>query len=378
MSITTSSQSAPFPQADGCSSENASHSGLLILTIAKSLLDIPQDALLQAPALPPSYDSYAYLLSGEIACLQTYAGLEHSAWLLDIAHDICDPCHKRGALFVFVSGPWRPVLPSDPLVATTYTYFLASGIALSLTNISERRGKSMTSEAGDEAGLQMRLAVARRDEDTCWITGGRHPRGVTNCHILPKRMGDSLARRILAQFCSDTPAAGLRSIYDAIFGVSLMRNHSRQFEEYNLGFRHVSGETYAVHLFSEADSWTITGMPAPGAPAPLLHGRRANAPNPGHTDNPPAGLFRWHYLQCVLKLFGHADYTGRAGVMYDELPIPKDPDYGDAGSDAPCASTDDEADWPSAAWDRGRLAYDMQQEEQRRQQSISDWVSAVQ
>ena len=54
---------------------------------------------------------------------------------------------------------------------------------------------------------------------------------------------------------------------------------------------------------------------------PVLHGYRISPSHPEHADNPPRGLFRWHYLQCVIKKFGHPDYKGLQYIYYTELPL---------------------------------------------------------
>ncbi|KAJ7936647.1 hypothetical protein B0H13DRAFT_2303706 [Mycena leptocephala] len=77
---------------------------------------------------------------------------------------------------------------------------------------------------------------------------------------------------------------------------------------------------------------------------------------------PPPGLIRWHYLQCVLKKFGHADYKTLPNIKYSELPLRMEGDSDDDG-------TDSEAEWPSAALDRGR-AVDARRERRRRTTTI--------
>jgi hypothetical protein len=57
------------------------------------------------------------LLRGPLDDFLLYSGQEYSGWLIDIAHDICDPTLKRGSLQVWDAAGevWRNVDPTDPL-----------------------------------------------------------------------------------------------------------------------------------------------------------------------------------------------------------------------------------------------------------------------
>ncbi|EJD46119.1 hypothetical protein AURDEDRAFT_23030, partial [Auricularia subglabra TFB-10046 SS5] len=237
-----------------------------------------------------------HLLHGDLSDFQAYSGHEHCAWLLDMAHDICDPRHKRGSLFVFQSGAWNAVQPCDPLSPAAYTYCLPRSTIINLTQLSKRRGVSITSAAG--AAVSMRNQVLRRDNSTCWVSFQQFP--VTNSRIVPKRMGDNLAGCILSDFCG-VSAAGC-TVSETRFAVCLNGLHDPLFKNYQLGFRHVSGETYAVHLFTRRSTWTRHGespvcLPLPDAWFAPLHGTHLEPPTLGHPENPPPGLLRWHYLQ---------------------------------------------------------------------------------
>ena len=82
---------------------------------------------------------------------------------------------------------------------------------------------------------------------------------------------------------------------------------------------------------------------------PSLHGYRISPPQPQDPRNPPPGLIRWHYLQCVIRKFAHSDYKNLQNIHYCELSLPMEGDSDDVG-------TDSEFEWPSAALDRGRAS----------------------
>ncbi|KAJ7021367.1 hypothetical protein C8F04DRAFT_1141183 [Mycena alexandri] len=56
-------------------------------------------------------------------------------------------------------------------------------------------------------------------------------------------------------------------------------------------------------MFATELANTLYGrFPRPTA-LPAVHGHHAIPPQPHANNVPPPGLFRWHYLQCVLKKF---------------------------------------------------------------------------
>jgi hypothetical protein len=115
---------------------------------------------------------------------------------------------------------------------------------------------------------------------------------------------------------------------------------------------------------------TIYGSQLRPANLPVLHGRRVGPPHPEQANNPPAGLFRWHYLQCVIKKFGHPDYTGLQSIYYMELPLRMEGDSDNEG-------TDPELEWPSAPFDRGRYVQARIEGHEERQRLVPDWIRAV-
>ena len=103
---------------------------------------------------------------------------------------------------------------------------------------------------------------------------------------------------------------------------------------------------------------------------PLLHGHRISPPQPQHPSNPPPGLIRWHYLQCVIRKFAHSDYKNMQNIFYYELPIRKEGDSDDEGAN-------NEHGWPTAVLDNGRAMQMEFQDYEERQRSISEWVTTT-
>jgi len=183
----------------------------------------------------PTSSDFTYLLSGPLDNFLLYSGQEQSQWLIDIAHDICDPALKCSSLKVWdLAGQmWRNVKPTDPLTTSTYLYDIQTMI--SLTNISECAGRSKTSSGGNASA--MAYNVKQRDEQQCWISRIIEPN--ENGHLCPKRMGDHLLHIVYSTFVSTPPPPTL-SIYDEICGITLSATLNHWFSKYELGLRLVA------------------------------------------------------------------------------------------------------------------------------------------
>ncbi|EDR15992.1 uncharacterized protein LACBIDRAFT_321108 [Laccaria bicolor S238N-H82] len=256
------------------------------------------------------------LLSGSLTDFLQYSHKEASKWLLDIAHDICDPVRRRGSLEKQM-GPqhWLAVVDTDPLTASVYRYHLHTGVTVGLGKISHREGRSHTSTTGN--ATTMANDIRQRDGERCWVTGATG--SLTNSHICPKRMGDYTARIIFQTFTGNNPSPDL-TIFHEIFGLSLLSYLDTLFDVYQLGFHYIAPQIYECHVFANSDDedYTLFATFRRGCNnfnQPLLHGRHVGPPNPLHNNNPPAGLFRWHYLQ---QLFASA---GRNALTCVELVV---------------------------------------------------------
>ncbi|KAI0295271.1 hypothetical protein BC826DRAFT_867368, partial [Russula brevipes] len=236
------------------------------------------------PPNPVSPFDFTCLLRGPLEDFLLYSGQERSRWLMDIAHDLCDPAQKRGTLRVWDVGSgqmWRSVNHTDPLTASVYLYDIRAVVALS--KISQRAGKSKTKNTTGHPST-MANRVKERDGYECWVT--RMPNTGVNSHVLPKRMGDHLLRVIYGVFVS-TPPPGL-SIDDEICGITLFHVLDSYFDTYELGLRPVAPGEYICHSFLPP-SWprhlrrTIYGTSMGQdflAAAPSLHGYRTGPPQP--------------------------------------------------------------------------------------------------
>ena len=198
------------------------------------------DDILAATAMTPGTNSPSTpsicLLRGPLDDFVRYSRQEASKWLIDLAHDICDPADQRGSLLVWKEPrqQWCPVSTTDPLTASIYRYDLPVGITVGLSKISQHVGKSVTTATGNASTMADR--VKGRDGQ-CWVTGVTDP--VVNSHIFPKRMGDHVGRIVFRTFTSLSPSPDL-SIYNEMFGLCLTKTLNTWFDKYDMGLRFVS------------------------------------------------------------------------------------------------------------------------------------------
>lgn len=80
--------------------------------------------IITGPPTPNPPSTHTCLLSGTLAKFTHYSYREHAQWLIDIAHDICDPYMKHGFLQVWnePAETWRNVNPNDHLISSFYLY----------------------------------------------------------------------------------------------------------------------------------------------------------------------------------------------------------------------------------------------------------------
>ncbi|KAJ3769689.1 hypothetical protein FB446DRAFT_206217 [Lentinula raphanica] len=301
------------------------------LQVAQAYTAIPRDPNTTA-------DLVTYLLQGELEDFLCFSRLENAQWLLNIAHDLCDPLVKRGSLWIMDdhSRTMQYVHPTSPLRAAIYEYRVLDGHVLRITKRLPPRARSISRSIG--FGRMMRESLLNRDGNTCWITGSH--RVVSSSHICPQRVGDAQARYIYETFTAMN-APPERTIYNPQFGILLSSRINHWFDKHHIGFKYVGNNQYQIHNFYNPR------VPAPPGPVgawptvrelepPLMNGWIISPPNPTSPNNPPPGLFRWHYLQCVIKRFRAAGYDSIEHIaMYENTPLREgDPENDRDGPDS--------------------------------------------
>ena len=203
-------------------------------TVMKIETPVPIETETTAGPPPTTPPVLMCLLHGLLGDFLPYIGQQQSKWLLDIAHDICDPHQKRGLLVVwdFTAAKWSTVHPADPLIPSMYIYKIQGDVFLSLTKISDHREKLKGNVSG--SATTMANHVSQRDNDQCWVTGYSY--STVNSHVCPKQMGDHVFHVVYSTFVS-RPAPPTLSINDDICGITLSRNIDTAFDKYELGLQ---------------------------------------------------------------------------------------------------------------------------------------------
>ncbi|KAK1220130.1 hypothetical protein PQX77_017120 [Marasmius sp. AFHP31] len=153
------------------------------------------------------------------------------------------------------------------------------------------------------------------------------------------------------------PAVARANYVDSMFGVLLGASEDRWFNSFEIGFWHDPSELI-VHDFAADRNLSVAGFELPigyldNLPSlipsllSLIHRYPVSLPFPHRTSLPPLGLFRWHYLQCVIKKFKTDALENVPNISYFELPFRIEDDDDDSG-------TDSDLEWPSSVFDRGR------------------------
>ena len=227
-------------------SQQVPHLEMCILTSRVGLYSEPpaeitddqgaQSAMMTMDPSPNNISStFTRLIYGPLDDFLAYSREENSRWLIDIAHDICDPRLRRGSLRVWdvAAQEWRNLNPTDPLTASIYLYHIQD--VVSLSKISVCVSKSKTAATGIPATMAGR--VKARDGHRCWLTRFRWP--LVNSHVCPKRMGDHLLRVVWNTFVLAPPPPAL-SIYDEMIGITLYGPIDSLFDIYQCGLRLVA------------------------------------------------------------------------------------------------------------------------------------------
>ncbi|KAJ7279320.1 hypothetical protein C8J57DRAFT_1569901 [Mycena rebaudengoi] len=174
-----------------------------------------------------------------------YSRHEQSKWLIDIAHDICDPAAKCGSLLVWSEGAaqlWRPVAHTDALTASIYRYDVPLGVIFGLSKISQYSCWKIRHHRDRKREHRGRLCQAPRSSV----------------------LGDHLACFIHRTFSSSaSPLIPNLSIYDEQFGISFNT-------AYEVGAEFVLPVTAATENCSAGDffddTWHDGWPPGPDAP----------------------------------------------------------------------------------------------------------------
>ena len=133
-------------------------------------------------------------------------------------------------------------------------------------------------------------------------------------------------------------------------------------------------DEYVVHNFEDM---RMNYLGAIEPTLPLLHGRQITLITHDTSLNlPPAGVFNWHYVQCVLKKFATDDYRDIPYIQYFVHPFrTRDDDESDRDFDDERNIKD--PPYPSYRFELAQWRAFQRLEAVERNRAIEEWNSGV-
>jgi hypothetical protein len=333
------------------------------------------------PSTAPTPREHLYLIESDLQALSPYADGKVD-WLIRVARLICEPLGS-GTLFTYREGDpvywyqremtessWAAIEAGDVLEGRIYEYRPHHGTLAKIC--SSRNQRSITSTLSKSTSKKFRSDLDKRDV-CCIVTGQALRLTLTASHLIPKRLGDSNAREIVAAFSGPTFSVSTNlHRFDAMLGVLLNLTVDAYVDRFQMGFwkvpdavrsaptvrtligssLRVKENTYQVHNFDEnVHSLTVSGADARAFPGPSLHGKRITlSSHDSQLSLPPSGVFDWHYLQCVICRFGTSAYKSSPFTRFRELPFRTADDEDDDTYDSD--ANDEDPPYPSYQFDR--------------------------
>ncbi|KAF9510047.1 hypothetical protein BS47DRAFT_1348462 [Hydnum rufescens UP504] len=335
---------------------------------------------------PPPAD-HLYLIEGRLEDVMRYAG-QTVDWLIRVAHLICEPL-GAGRLYTHPTGTasdwyhldrtpiWHQVNPGDLLLPGIYEFEL-TGLLL-LSKISERDLHSVTTAGAQSSSTMFRELLHLRDGSQCVVT-----EAVTSLiasHLIPKRLGSDGARDVVTRFSGAQAALGIYSFAPKI-GILLWSPLDTLVDHFHLGFYHEMGDTYTLHNFHPTiRTLSVLGsQPIPILTAPPLHLHSVTlSVHGGDIPVPAPGVFDWHYLQCVIGMFGTPQYKNVPNIRFFVYPFKTADDLNDESMDDEYMDNNGiEPPHPTYNFDKYRRQLGERQMALERDEAVARWSSGVQ
>lgn len=92
---------------------------------------------------------------------------------------------------------------------------------------------------------------------------------------------------------------------------------------------------------------------------------------------PPAGVFNWHYIQCVLKKFATDDYKAFGNIGYFVLPFRTRDDDDESDRDFDDDRNIANPPYPSYLWELSEFRQRQRLEAVERDRTIVAWNSGI-
>jgi hypothetical protein len=222
----------------------ASSTPKLYLRIARRLLNlIPAETEEQPiPPLPGTTGNHNVIIA-PLRDLRPFSG-DTVDWLIRVARLIFEPL-GTGSLYTFttgtveswleremVQGQWRVVQDGEQLMSTIYEFRSDSNAPITLTRLSLRQARSVTTNTSADRGQVFRDALLRRHHQ-CIISSVSHPAILIASHLIPRRLGDSGVQSVIDLF---TTLSTTVNRYNPMIGVPLLQTIDTWVDGFKLGF----------------------------------------------------------------------------------------------------------------------------------------------
>jgi hypothetical protein len=221
---------------------------MLYLRIGRRFLNLLPDATEEQPnpqPMPPLPATTGNLnvIIAPLPDLRPFSG-NTVDWLIRVARLIFEP-RGTSSLYTFTTGTveswleremvqeqWRMVEDGEQLRSTIYEFRPDSNAPITLTRLSLRRTRSVTTNTSADRANTFREALLQRHQ-RCIISPIRLPQLLIASHLIPRRLGDSGVQSVINRFTDvSTPV----DRYNPIIGVPLYLSLDVWVDTYRLGF----------------------------------------------------------------------------------------------------------------------------------------------
>lgn len=195
---------------------------------------------------PPGAIGHLYVITTNLQDLHPFAG-NTVDWLIRVARLIFEPL-GMSSLFTFTADTvvswlnrdmhlpqWRQVEQGEPLRATIYEFRPNDNAPITLSKISLRQARSVTTNISRDQATAFRNAILARDE-RCIISQSTFTHVHTASHLVPRRLGDVGATSVVHRF---TGLDAVVTRFDPTLGVLLFQALDALVDSYELGFWHL-------------------------------------------------------------------------------------------------------------------------------------------
>jgi hypothetical protein len=324
-------------------------------------------------------------------------------WLIKVARLIFEPL-GTSSLYTFTTGSleswldrdmcatWRTVQDGEQLRATVYEFRPDNNTPIALTKVSLRHMRSVTTNTSAPRATTFRDTLLRRHQ-RCVISQQSLNLQIIASHLMPRRLGDVGVQSAFQRFTGSTATVDR---YDPLLGVPLFSALDSLVDSYGLGFWNhgpvslltihtlsvdfvpIWQNQYAVHSFLDTNLNLLGSQPlTPNDP--MLHGHQVTLiTHDPSLSLPPAGVFNWHYVQCVLTKFATDAYKAVDNVHYFSLPFrTRDDDDDDSDIDFDDERNVANPPYPSYLWELAESRARQHLEAVELNRAILTWESSV-